>query len=915
MNKRSEILLLGFMVLSVLTVQLVAIATPSVAYEPPTPYFKLTLIASTNIPTRVLHAQVISRELWKIGIDAELVLVGFDPLIRRMFYSRNFETYAGNGFDIAFVGFGAPFSVAGLGGYHSYNIDKVSGGLNYYPLNNSRLDALIDNIATTPDSDQRRADILQALNIIVWESHPTTALYHQGNVVAQDAALQNFDDDITGYFVSWADAYFDADKQSELVVAVGMRFSDLLFRRNEFIDAYFNRPASSSLYEISTDGLIRPVLAAADPIPLNSAARISDYVDVAQISADSPYHGANSTTLWGSNPNIDSSQYNATATASNHPMVLIRLREGMPWQPGYGYTADMKLNVTADDLIWTWNYRETDELPYSPLGKFIGGDDVRKAVEKINMTMVKVNFPVYNAAEWLITLAESSSLLPRHILDPKFDATPYGGAIGVTPDGTTILPYAEQDRYRRSTGAGDRPIVSTGPYYLDHWDEIQQLATYRKFDDWGGYGNNSLWQDPRYQRNNIETLGIRVIDNPNTALIALENGEVDMISASANDVQYLRTQPEIAIKISISSGSQTMGYNTFHPKLHDRYVRLAISHLVPRERFVTYLLNGIGIANEVSGTPVDSPYYPSEEEWKSLGLDESENVVDPETGEILEFQGHIRYSVAKAQALMEKAGYDMAPFREAVRREEAGEQKDQSLEPLPLLIASGVTIAVVGAALILGRRYWQQYKLAQEPPSLRLSRQRKQLMDAMQLKQSPRMSEKAQAQEIFQQLANAEVLVPDLSMYAMLNLCDLFMDEVRAYGEHSVFLEAQRLSNRISNIAHEQGASNVLVEALLLRSKFALLEGNISKADKLLARAATVAKENYLSRLAEKVAEEQFAMEKEYEQWERLITEAAPIRERLEYSRLQNYIASAVRVMEQEESIADLSDASKHSYV
>ena len=48
--------------------------------------------------------------------------------------------------------------------------------------------------------------------------------------------------------------------------------------------------------------------------------------------------------------------------------------------------------------------------------------------------------------------------------------------------------------------------------------------------------------------------------------------------------------------------------------------------------------------------------------------------------------GHIRYNLDKAWALMEKAGYDMDPFRDAVEAEEVTEE-DSPLPVLPILFA------------------------------------------------------------------------------------------------------------------------------------------------------------------------------------------------------------------------------------
>ncbi|MFW9914527.1 MAG: ABC transporter substrate-binding protein [Candidatus Thorarchaeota archaeon] len=839
--------------------------------------------------------------MWKIGIDAELVLVGWDAFVPRLI-TPNFKPFAEGGFDILFVGWTAgTYDAAGLSQfYHTRNIGVPYG--NYFPINNSRLDLLIDKLDTEPDMELRKEYIHQALDILVWEEHPTMGLYQQCAAVAKDAAVWDI-----GYR-SWGDLAF-SDSQSEYVRRMGQRFWNLnpAFYAGGGDAAYStDSPAYSHLYERDRQGIIQPLLAAAEPIPIGSNDAIAELVDPAMISVDSPYKAK---THWGPNPNIDTLHYNATVTAANHSMFLIRLRKDIPWHPGYGYTAAMKLNATVDDLLWTWAYLQDTELP-KPANCFVNwqniwGADWTKTVEKINETLVKVNFrgalgsgivPTWysNLLLWYI--------LPRHILDPTFDATPYGGNVGTTPDGTPILPYAEQERYRYNTGAGDRPIPNLGPYYFERWDESTQTATYRKFPDWGGYGSARLYHDPCFQHNNIETIALIVIPDLNAALIALEKGDIDSTEVSISNIAILNSLPDIQLSISTSASLQVLGYNTRHPRLNNRYVRLAISHLAPTDRIVHYTLSGLGVVNEVVGVRVDSCYYPTEEEWQTIGLDFSENVDDPETGDLLEFQGHIRYNPNKAWALMEKAGYDMTPFREAAHREEAGEQPERGLEPLPLLLASASTLALVGAAFILGRRYWQQH-ITGESEALQLSRQRKRVMQAIKLRQSPRMAEKAQAQELFQQLANDKTLTPELAMYSMLNLCDMLLDEVRAYGDQAVLREAEALSNRIAAVARKQKSGSVLVEALLLQSKFALLEGKITQADNLLIQASAVAEEKGTPKLAKKAAQEQAALASEVKHWEALSTEATPLRERLDQTRLQNYIAAAVRLIEIEERL------------
>ncbi|MHA2501094.1 MAG: ABC transporter substrate-binding protein, partial [Candidatus Hodarchaeales archaeon] len=168
-----------------------------------------------------------------------------------------------------------------------------------------------------------------------------------------------------------------------------------------------------------------------------------------------------------------------------------------------------------------------------------------------------------------------------------------------------------------------------------------------------------------------------------SAEIALENGDIDAIDSQfqiAPDLPYLETKPNIQILSHEGNSVQVIAFNTRYPKLSDHYVRLAISHLVPAQKIVDYLLQGWGVVNEVVGLHPQNPFMPSNEEWKTLGLNATENVRDPQTGELLEFQGHISYNLRKAWGLMEKAGYDMDPWREAVLTSERTE--DNSSERL-----------------------------------------------------------------------------------------------------------------------------------------------------------------------------------------------------------------------------------------
>jgi ABC-type oligopeptide transport system substrate-binding subunit len=708
MKSKNWLILASLTFMGLMGLQTMASVDQVSAVDQPPGYFSITIIAPTNNPARVQHAQVVYRELWKIGIDADLVMVGWDPLIQRMRYSVNFEGYDGDGFDILFVGWtaGDPTDPSLENFYHSRHIDKVAGDDNTAPINDSEVDELCNLIDSELDFDQRREWVRKAIDRVLWEVHPATGLYQAANPFAVHSDLRNFDPFRWGQpNVHPESLYFESGGQTVFKFASNARFIDLNpFISSSYYDSIISQAVRSSTYQYDVSMVYRPVLATGDPIPVGSNDTLASYIDVSTISADSPYAGADASTTWGPSPNVDTAQFNPYKTAEDYSMFLVNLREDIPWHPGWGYDLYDR-NVTVDDFQWTLEYLYEEDLGARAAAgtEAYYGTNPYAAIQKINDTLMKINIRGPNNdgvhAQWFT--ACSLYPMPRHVLDPTFDATPYGGGVGQTPDGTTIAEYGDSAEYEYNTG--EKRLLSCGPYYFDSWDEVGQIATMYKFDQWGGRrgSETSLWDTPAYSQNNIETYAVTVYPSKESAEIDLENEEIQGIDAQFQmgpDIPYLQTKSNIQILLVEGGGIQAMYYNTMLPRLSNRYVRLAISHMIPRQRIVDFILGGLGSVNEFIGIPLSSSFYPSEEEWETIGLDTAENAVID--GKEIKFQGHIRYDLDKAWALMEKAGYDMDPFREAVDKiNRNGGDEDSPLPVFP------VVLAVLGlGAIRLARR-------------------------------------------------------------------------------------------------------------------------------------------------------------------------------------------------------------------
>ncbi|MFQ5978412.1 MAG: tetratricopeptide repeat protein [Candidatus Heimdallarchaeota archaeon] len=171
---------------------------------------------------------------------------------------------------------------------------------------------------------------------------------------------------------------------------------------------------------------------------------------------------------------------------------------------------------------------------------------------------------------------------------------------------------------------------------------------------------------------------------------------------------------------------------------------------------------------------------------------------------------------------------------------------------------------------------------------------------ALLLKASPRMREKAKAQEIFEVIANDPENRHSVITSAMLNLCDLLLYEYKSAEEPQILEEIISLSQRLYSVSQPKNDHRTMVKGLMLQGKLALLEGHLDKAAQLLEEASKIAEMAGLKNLHEQIQQEQEQISREVENWESLLARNASIRERFEQARLAEYVRDALRVMEDE---------------
>ncbi|MHA2305995.1 MAG: tetratricopeptide repeat protein [Candidatus Hodarchaeales archaeon] len=126
----------------------------------------------------------------------------------------------------------------------------------------------------------------------------------------------------------------------------------------------------------------------------------------------------------------------------------------------------------------------------------------------------------------------------------------------------------------------------------------------------------------------------------------------------------------------------------------------------------------------------------------------------------------------------------------------------------------------------------------------------------MLLKSSPRLKDKAQAQEYFEQIARERIESLEVTADAMINQCELLLFEYKNSENSEVFNDIQSLTNRLLDISEEQNSHSLLSETYLLKAELAVLQEDQLSAREYITKAQTIAEEKGLKKLALAISRE-----------------------------------------------------------
>lgn len=240
------------------------------------------------------------------------------------------------------------------------------------------------------------------------------------------------------------------------------------------------------------------------------------------------------------------------------------------------------VQLTSKDVVWTYEAildPDTGATFHSDFSAAIA------SVEALDDFTVRINLAKISPEIFTLLGTYNTAILPEHIL----------GEI------------AHEDLRTHATNT-EAPAPGSGPYVFKEWVRDSYI-TYDAYDD--------------YFRGRpfVDHLVTSIISDSATALAALEAGEITKLDTGQikdNIVEIDRIKAEhddINMDTFVVAEYSFLAMNNEHPILANKYVRQAVSYLVPYDDIINVVLKGNAVPSSSFVAPTfwwfneDTPYY------------------------------------------------------------------------------------------------------------------------------------------------------------------------------------------------------------------------------------------------------------------------------------------------------------------
>jgi len=180
----------------------------------------------------------------------------------------------------------------------------------------------------------------------------------------------------------------------------------------------------------------------------------------------------------------------------------------------------------------------------------------------------------------------------------------------------------------------------------------------------------------------------------------------------------------------------------------------------------------------------------------------------------------------------------------------------------------------------LAEHYMTRFNQIREDSHNSVIDQKYRIASALILKKGKRMRDRVKAEEILEALVEEDISDHAVTSTAMIHLCHLLLDELKATGEEDTLKKIQGLTQKLADIARDQSSPILLVETYLLQSKLAIVELEFRQAQELMSKGLSIAENKGLNRLA-RIIEAEISLLKQQEKKLESILEKGPSKQEM----------------------------------
>lgn len=534
--------------------------------------FHVTLTVPSTNPSRQAWSEVIQANMIEAGIDTDRVIQDWGTIYDRALDPPQDivgKTFDEGGFDMLFVGYAMNIDPDPYALYHS---SQIPPGQNYYLWENEENDRLCELISQTLDETEQ-LQYIKDWQQLAKDEQPSCTIKYDQEVVCFDPTALVADPFEILHFPAWPRVeewkLNPSTEQTSIVMAQTGPCPE------EGLMAW----TSTSYYDLAVYGVVfEPLFKTKD----------LETLEVVPALATS-YEVADDDKTW-----------------------TINLRQGVKWHDG--------VEFTAEDVKFTFASAMDPDLA-SNFGAFVA--DIIESPDNIEIVddyTVKFHLPKPYAFFISTLLAEGYGyIVPKHVLED--------------------VPLGEWDSHPFDTAVGSYEVngqtwygpIGTGPYVYEEYDPTTFSNYLKRNDDY--WNAQTLWDAGLFE---IEQYVVVEIAGSDAAITALKTGDVDVL-----DSQYSLQEKLDSIEEPWGDwvqydafGVQELGFNNRHPIIGTgvdtplgqkdpnraaeaaRYVRQAISHLIPRQKIIDEILSGYGTPGVTTPiTTLTAGYDPSIEPY------------------------------------------------------------------------------------------------------------------------------------------------------------------------------------------------------------------------------------------------------------------------------------------------------------